>query len=141
MGDKICLGCIYKIGKWELIFGWAEKAISSQGVCSPCWKGITFSLKPGQFLSKNLTNFVFKYWYSTTEVMLKVTFSQKGLMGSSFLQTDEPNYFSELDFWFFFSFWITQIMSNMDMKLLWMLKKGIKAALSPYLAWFEPFRM
>ena len=35
---------------------------------------------------------------------VKVAFSQKGLMRSSFLQTDEPNYFPELEFWFFFSF-------------------------------------
>ena len=33
---------------------------------------------------------------------LKVAFSQKGLMRSSFLQTDKPNYFPELEFWFFF---------------------------------------
>ena len=33
---------------------------------------------------------------------LKVAFSQKGLMCSSFLQTDEPKYFPELEFWFFF---------------------------------------
>ena len=29
---------------------------------------------------------------------LKVAFSQKGLMRSSFLQTDEPDYFPELEF-------------------------------------------
>ena len=34
--------------------------------------------------------------------VLKVAFSQKGLMRSSFLQTDKPNYFPELEFWFFF---------------------------------------
>ena len=28
--------------------------------------------------------------------LLKVAFSQKGLMGLSFLQTDEPNYFPKL---------------------------------------------
>ena len=33
---------------------------------------------------------------------LKVAFIQKGLMRLSFLQTDEPNYFPELEFWFFF---------------------------------------
>ena len=31
---------------------------------------------------------------------IKVAFSQKGLMRLSFLQTDEPNYFPELDFFF-----------------------------------------
>ena len=35
---------------------------------------------------------------------LKVAFSQKGLMRLSFLQTDEPNYFPELEFGFFFPF-------------------------------------
>ena len=30
--------------------------------------------------------------------LLKVAFSQKGLMRLSFLQTDEPNYFPELEF-------------------------------------------
>ena len=35
---------------------------------------------------------------------VKMAFFQKGPMPLSFLQTDEPNYFSELDFWFFFSF-------------------------------------
>ena len=32
-------------------------------------------------------------------LLLKVAFIQKGLMLLSFLQTDEPNYFSELEFW------------------------------------------
>ena len=32
----------------------------------------------------------------------QVAFSQKGLMRSSFLQTDEPNYFPELEFLFSF---------------------------------------
>ena len=32
------------------------------------------------------------------DLLLKVAFSQKGLMRSSFLQTDEPNYFPELEF-------------------------------------------
>ena len=31
-----------------------------------------------------------------------MAFSQKGLMRSSFLQTEDPNYFPELEFWFFF---------------------------------------
>ena len=35
-------------------------------------------------------------------VLLKVAFSQKGLMHLSFLQTDELNYFPELEFNFFF---------------------------------------
>ena len=35
-------------------------------------------------------------------VLLKVAFSQKGLMRSSYLQTDEPNYLSVLEFRFFF---------------------------------------
>ena len=30
--------------------------------------------------------------------MVKVAFSQKGLMRLSFLQTDKPNYFPELEF-------------------------------------------
>ena len=30
--------------------------------------------------------------------VVKVAFSQKGLMRSSFLQIDEPNYFPELEF-------------------------------------------
>ena len=34
--------------------------------------------------------------------MLKVTFSQKGLMPSSFVQTDKPNYFPEQEFWILF---------------------------------------
>ena len=34
--------------------------------------------------------------------ILKVAFSQKGLIRFSFLQTDEPNYFPELEHWFFF---------------------------------------
>ena len=34
--------------------------------------------------------------------LLKVAFSQKGLMSSSFLQADEPNYFAELEFCFLF---------------------------------------
>ena len=36
---------------------------------------------------------------------------------------------------------MAQIMSNDDMKLLQMLKKGFRAASSSYLTWFEPFRM
>ena len=68
-------------------------------------------------------------------------FSQKELMCSSFLQTDEPNYFSEQEFLFSFSFLIAQIMSNKDMKVLQMLKKGIRAASSSYLTWFEQFKM
>ena len=32
------------------------------------------------------------------KLSVKVAFSQKGLMRSSFLQTDEPNYFPELKF-------------------------------------------
>ena len=38
------------------------------------------------------------YW----QITLKVAFIQKGLMRLSFLQTDKPNYFPELEFWFFF---------------------------------------
>ena len=38
---------------------------------------------------------------SVSAGFVKVAFSQKGLMRSSFLQTDKPNYFPELDFWFF----------------------------------------
>ena len=34
--------------------------------------------------------------------VLKVAFSQKGLMRYSFLQTDKPNHFPKLEFWFFF---------------------------------------
>ena len=33
---------------------------------------------------------------------VKSTFSQKGVMHLSFLQTGEPNYFPEQEFWFFF---------------------------------------
>ena len=33
---------------------------------------------------------------------IKVAFIQKGLMSLSFLQTDEPNFFPELKFWFLF---------------------------------------
>ena len=36
--------------------------------------------------------------YGTSTLILKVAFIQKGLMRLSFLQTDEPNYFPELEF-------------------------------------------
>ena len=36
--------------------------------------------------------------FLTMVVLLKVAFSQKGLMRLSFLQIDEPNYFPELEF-------------------------------------------
>ena len=36
---------------------------------------------------------------------------------------------------------MAQIMSNKDMKLLLMLKKGIRAVSSSYLTLFEPFKM
>jgi hypothetical protein len=35
---------------------------------------------------------------SEFESVLKVAFTQKGLMRLSFLQTDEPDYFPELEF-------------------------------------------
>ena len=37
--------------------------------------------------------------------------------------------------------WQHQIMSNKDIKLHWLLKKGVRLNSSPYLTWFEPFRM
>ena len=37
-------------------------------------------------------------WATITQwLLLKVAFSQKGLICLSFLQTDEPNYFPELE--------------------------------------------
>ena len=40
-------------------------------------------------------------------IALKVAFIQEGLMRLSFLQTDEPNYFPELEFWVtFHSIWL-----------------------------------
>ena len=47
--------------------------------------------------SQNITGFCSKKSADLT-LFLKVAFSQKGLMHSSFLQTDEPNYFPELEF-------------------------------------------
>jgi len=71
--------------------------------------------------SKNLPNFAYpKMEHKNLKIawtQLKVAFSQKGMMRSSFLQTDEPNHFPELEFCFF-SFQMAQIMSNKDMKLL-----------------------
>ena len=43
-----------------------------------------------------------KYSFCTKVPALKVAFIQKGLMPLSFLQTDKPNYFPELEFDFFF---------------------------------------
>ena len=50
------------------------------------------------FSQMSVWDFVFKVrsWH-----ILKAAFSQKGLMHLSFLQTDEPNYFPELFFFFF----------------------------------------
>ena len=79
-----------------------------------------------------------------SRVCIKVAFSQKGLMRLSFLQTVKPNYFPELEFWFFFhTKWLKlcQIRTWTSLKLLWMLKKGIIAASSSFLTWFEAFRM
>ena len=80
--------------------------------------------------------------------VLKVAFSQKGLMRYSFLQTDKPNYFPELEFWFFFF-----ILNNGSNHV----KKELEEALMPFfehseqlhvLIWhnlshleFESFRM
>ena len=40
--------------------------------------------------------------WGNPQTKLKVAFSQKGLMRSSFLQVDKPDYFPELEFWFLF---------------------------------------
>ena len=71
---------------------------------------------------------------------LKVAFIQKGLMCLSFLQRDKPNYYPELEFWFFF------ILNGSNH-----VKYGheaavnaqncVRAASSSYLTWFEQFRM
>ena len=72
---------------------------------------------------------------------LKVDFSQKELMRSSFLETDEPNYFFLARILILFSFLMAQIISNKDMKELGMLEKGIRAASNYYLTRFKPFTM
>ena len=46
-----------------------------------------------------------KYWcicHFLQQTLLKVGFSQKGLMRLSFLQTGKPNHFPELKFWILF---------------------------------------
>ena len=48
---------------------------------------------------RNYTNNLFiNALQCSYEVSFKGGFSQKGLMPLSFLQTDEPNYFTELEF-------------------------------------------
>ena len=47
------------------------------------------------------TKYFFKICWLKAVFVLKVAFIQKGLMRLSFLQTDEPNYFPELELWIF----------------------------------------
>ena len=83
---------------------WRTKKLSSWVESYFCPKKIQvwvclewFSCATGDFL------LVGQKW-TKKELSLKVAFSQKVLMCLSFLQTDKPNYFPELKFWFFFSF-------------------------------------
>ena len=75
-----------------------------------------------------MCNVLHHFFLARPEV--KVGFSQKELMRLSFLQT---NYFPELKFLIFFSFLMAQIMSDKDMKVFQMLKKGVAAASNSYL--------
>jgi hypothetical protein len=63
------------------------------------------------------------FFVTKWQLKLKVAFSQKGLLGSSFLQADEPNYFPELEFRFFF------ILNGSNH-----VKKELEAALMPFLS-------
>ena len=71
---------------------------------------------------------------------LKVSFSQKGLMHLSFLQTGKPNYFPELKFWILFpSKWLKSCQKRTlsCSNAFW----AFRAASCPYLKWLEPFGM
>ena len=57
----------------------------------------TFRIKAKVQAGKNFLNTEL-YGIMTYEELLKVAFSQKGLMRLPFLQADKPNYFPELEF-------------------------------------------
>ena len=68
-----------------------ESTMTKYKTVGPGGRGASFAPPPFQILA------IMKQ----TLFLLKVTFSQKGLMRSSFLQTNELNYFPELEFYFF----------------------------------------
>ena len=94
--------------------------------------------------AKKLTNFDHHQVKNSTAKLtllhnIKVAFIQKGLMISSFLQTEEPNYFPELKFWsfFFHSKWLKSCQIR-----TWSCSNVIfEHSEQLYLTWFKPFRI
>ena len=92
----------------------------SQGLVLDLGPGLVFDFGPGLYPltfapvfggSKWFIKGFFFHFFECGSIFgtssINMAFSQKGLMRLSFLQTDKPNYFPELEFWsFFHSKWL-----------------------------------
>ena len=96
-----CCRCFQKQNEW-LVHGHTQsiyiRTVSSWHLLSGMLNWL--KLVQGSFGQSNM------HKTSQEGVECKVGFFQKGLMNLSFLQTNEPNYFPELKFWFSFIKWL-----------------------------------